>query len=51
MVCAYNILDVIESMYYSKNSELKMLLVNSIVNAEFQRSQNNAAGLYHVTFE
>ena len=46
-VCAYNILDVIKCMYYSKNSELKIALlsVNIIVNTEYQHSQNSAVGL------
>ena len=46
--CAFNILDVIKCMHYSKNSELKiaLLLVNIIVNTECQHSQNSAVGLY-----
>ena len=41
LACAYNILDVVKCMYYSKNSELKitLLLVNIIVNTECQHSQ------------
>ena len=47
MGCAYNILDVIKCMHYSKNSELKiaLLLVNIIVYTECQQSQNSAVGL------
>ena len=46
-LCAFNISDVIKCMYYSKNSELKitLLLVNIIVKAECQKSQNNAVEL------
>ena len=48
MGCAYNILDVIKCMHYSKNSELKiaLLLIDIIVNTECQHSQNSAVGLY-----